>query len=234
MSTLEGTPRGEPGAEWPVAIPTSDDGDLPGMLLVPPEPHGLVIFVHGWDSTRESRGNRAVAKHLDQAGFATLQFDPPAPRTEANGHGAHHVGLLTGRLLGATAWARRVPQLQGLPLGYFGVSTGAAAALRAAAALGTDVAAVVSAAGRPDLAEDALPDVAAPTLLISGGDDWNVLGFNDVAAAQLGGAADLAVIPHAGRLFEEPGAVEEVARLTAGWFSRHVGTAATRAPGHVG
>ena len=210
-----------------MAIPTPDDGDLPGTLVVPPEPRGLVIFVHGRDSTRESRGNRAVAERLNGVGFATLLFDLPASGAVSS---RPDMELLTGRLLGATAWARRVPQLHGLPLCLFGASTGTAAALRAAAALGDEVAAIVSAAGRPDLAEDALADVSAPTLLIAGGDDWNVLDVNDDAEPLLGGPGELAIVPHAGHLFEEPNAVEEVARLAAAWFSRHVPERTAEAP----
>ena len=221
------------GLDWsrltrrPVAIPAGPV-NLTGDLRSPPEPTALVIFVHGSGSSRLSPRNVQVATALGSCGFATLLFDLLDERESANRHNVFDINLLTGRLLAATDWALRDPGLRSLPLGYFGASTGAAAALSAAAALGDGVRAVVSRGGRPDLAEHRLSEVRAPTLLIVGGDDWNVLELNDEAATQLRCPHELAVVPHAGHLFEEPGALERVTELAADWFAKYLGQAASR------
>ena len=154
--------------------------------------------------------------------MATLLFDLLTELEAGHRRNVFDIDLLTQRLVDATRWAQHQPELQDLPLGYFGASTGAAAALRAAAGLGGVVRAIVSRGGRPDLAGHALPDVTAPTLLIVGGDDWNVLELNDEAATDLGGPHEFAIVPHAGHLFEEPGALEQVVRLAGHWFTRHL------------
>jgi predicted phosphoribosyltransferase/dienelactone hydrolase len=211
-------------------IVTGDGLRLPGSILLPAEARGLVIFVHGSGSSRHSPRNLAVAEQLAQLGFATLLFDLLTEAEAADRRNVFDIGMLTHRLVEATRWAGRTPELQGLPVGYFGASTGAAAALRAAALLGEEIHAVVSRGGRPDLADDALPHVTTPTLLIVGGNDWNVLELNDEAAELLAGPHELAVIPHAGHLFEEPGALDQVATLAGAWFMRHLVSDASSAP----
>lgn len=190
-----------------------------------PAPAGLVMFVHGSGSGRFSGRNRHVADVIRSAGLSTLLFDLLSPEEEAvdryAGSLRFDIGLLTERVLGVTGWLRRKGSLQDTPLGYFGASTGAAAALAAAAELG-DISAVVSRGGRPDLVIEVLPRVSAPTLLIVGGDDHTVIRMNRRAFGYLGGVKEMEIVPGAGHLFEEPGALEKVARLTADWFERHL------------
>ena len=205
-----------------VSIPTRDGVHLGGSLLLPSEPRGLVIFVHGSGSSRHSPRNLAVAAHLTRFGLATLLFDLLTEEEGGDRKNVFDIGLLTERLVDATSWAKQVPELRDLRVGYFGASTGAAAALRAAAERGDEVRAVVSRGGRPDLAGDALTAVTTPTLLIVGGNDWNVLELNDEAATLLRGPHELAIVPGAGHLFEEPGALSQVAQLAGRWFVRHV------------
>jgi putative phosphoribosyl transferase len=205
-----------------ISVPTRDGIRLPGSLMLPKQPRGLVIFVHGSGSSRHSPRNMAVAKYLARMGFATLLFDLLTEHEAADRRNVFDIDLLTTRLIDATNWAQKAPEVGGIPIGYFGASTGAAAALCAAAERPGDVRAVVSRGGRPDLANHALPKVTAPTLLIVGGNDWNVLEFNDEAATLLGGPQELAVVRGAGHLFEEPGALDRVGQLTAGWFLRHL------------
>lgn len=181
-----------------------------------------MIFVHGSGSSRFSPSNVAVARHLAGLGFATLLFDLLTEQEAAGRANVFNIDLLTGRLIDGTRWARRTRTLAGLPVGYFGASTGAAAALRAAEGLGVTVDAVVSRGGRPDLAGDALRGVTTATLLIAGGNDWNVLDLNDQAATLLSGPRELAIVPGAGHLFEEAGALEQVADLAGRWFARYL------------
>ena len=201
---------------------------------MPPEPRGLVLFAHGSGSSRRSPRNRFVAGVLQEAGMATLLFDLLTESEERvderTAELRFDIGLLASRLRAATEWIRafdnfgpsgRVPPDK-FPIGYFGASTGAAAALIAAAGH-TDIAAIVSRGGRPDLAGDALPKVTAPTLLIVGGDDDVVIGMNEEAKARMRAETRLEIIPGATHLFEEPGALEEVARLARVWFARHLG-----------
>jgi putative phosphoribosyl transferase len=218
----------EPLTDPEVLIPTRDGPKLEGSLMLPARPSGLVIFVHGSGSSRHSPRNVAVAGYLAGLGFATLLFDLLTEHEEADRHNVFDIALLARRLTDATGWARSRPELSGLPIGYFGASTGAAAALRAAAEPESEIRAIVSRGGRPDLADHALPEVTAPTLLIVGGNDWNVLEFNDEAAALLGGPQELAIVPGASHLFEEPGALDQVAELAAGWFGRHLTPAEDR------
>ena len=220
------------GLDWsrlsprPVSIPAAPV-TLPGDLRSPPEAAGLVIFAHGSGSSRLSPRNVQVASALGSCGFATLLFDLLDERESASRHNVFDLNLLTGRLIAATDWALR-ESVGSLPLGYFSASTGAAAALSAAATLGDGVQAVVSRGGRPDLAERRLSAVRAPTLLIVGGDDWNALALNEDAAAALRCPHEFAVVPHAGPLFEEPGALERVTELAADWFDTYLGQAAGR------
>jgi putative phosphoribosyl transferase len=205
-----------------------ESGWLEGELVVPDPVCGLVIFAHGSGSSRRSPRNQFVAGMLREAGLATLLMDLLSPEEEAEdferGHLRFDIPFLAGRLWAATLWARRHPQAGPLPMGYFGASTGAAAALLAAADAGSSVGAVVSRGGRPDLAAGALGRVQAPTLLIVGSRDRDVLGLNREALARLSCEAELRVVPGASHLFEEPGALEEVARLAAFWFRKHLGS----------
>jgi len=205
-----------------VEVP-SRAGALKGILTVPPNPIGVVIFAHGSGSSRFSPRNSFVARVLQQGGVATLLMDLLTEEEAGDRSRVFDIDLLTERLLEATRWVERQPWSRDLPIGYFGASTGAAAALKAAAREGSRIAAVVSRGGRPDLAADVLPRVKSPTLLIVGGDDHPVLELNRRAFRLLGGEAELSVVPGASHLFEEPGALEEVARLAREWFRRHLG-----------
>ena len=195
---------------------------LPGDLRIPEPASGLVLFAHGSGSSRLSPRNREVATALNGVGLATLLFDLVTEPEAGDRDLVFDIGLLAERLVGATRWARRDPDLDQLPLGYFGASTGAAAALRTAADVGAGVGAVVSRGGRPDLARERLGEVVSPTLLIVGGHDWGVLELNRQAAALLRCKHELAVVPTADHLFEQPGALQQVAALAAGWFSQHL------------
>ena len=199
---------------------------LDGDLALPSDPRGLVIFAHGSGSSRKSPRNRDVAATLQADGLATLLFDLLTLDEESvDRHTAHlrfDIEFLAERLVAATVWGRRQASLRHLPIGYFGASTGAAAALVAAAEHPAGVAAVVSRGGRPDLAGPALRHVRAPTLLIVGGGDLPVIGLNERARALMRADVELTIIPGATHLFEEPGALEEVARLASDWFTRHL------------
>jgi putative phosphoribosyl transferase len=210
---------------WVLRIPCGEV-NLSGDLEIPPNSVGLALFVHGSGSSRFSRRNRAVAGVLRAAGVATLLFDLLTEDEEAiDSYTAHlrfDIGLLTRRLVTVTEEMADDPRVRGLGLGYFGSSTGGAAALRAAAALGSKIKAVVSRGGRPDLAGNALPHVKAATLLIVGERDDEVLLLNETAYEQLNCEKAIAVVPNATHLFAEPGALEEVARLAAQWFAKHL------------
>lgn len=200
---------------------------LEGDLAVPPDATGLVLFAHGSGSSRKSPRNRKVARDLNQRGLATLLFDLLTRQEEVEdaytSHIRFNIGLLAVRLAAARAWVRTQPQVAALPVGLFGASTGAAAALTLAAREPGAVGAVVSRGGRPDLAVSPLESVRAPTLLIVGGEDHQVLALNQRAAARLAGPRELHVVPGAGHLFEEAGALDEVARVAGAWFERHLG-----------
>ena len=197
-----------------------DGVSLPSVLDVPSEADGLVVFAHGSGSSHRSVRNRSVAAALQDAGLATLLFDLLTPAEAADRRNVFDIALLARRLEAATLWLREHHILEARPFGYFGASTGAAAALCAAADLGDAVAAVVSRGGRPDLAGHQLEAVVAPTLLIVGGADQAVLELNRVAQRKLAGPSALAVVPGATHLFEEPGALAEVSTLAADWFRR--------------
>ncbi|MEU6549022.1 phosphoribosyltransferase family protein [Streptomyces sp. NPDC046915] len=199
---------------------------LRGDLTVPDGATGLVVFAHGSGSSRRSPRNRFVAAGLNRAGLGTLLFDLLTRDEEGDRANVFDTDLLAGRLVDVTTWLRGQPESEGLAVGYFGASTGAAAALCAAAEQGARVAAVVSRGGRPDLAGPRLPAVAAPTLLIVGGHDQMVLGLNRRAQAQLRCENRLAVVPGATHLFEEPGALEAVTDLARDWFTDHLAPAA--------
>ena len=195
---------------------------LTGRLTVPPAARGLVVFAHGSGSGHTSPRNMFVAGAFHLAGLGTLLFDLLTPEEEADRSKVFDIGLLASRLSAATGWLRAQPGLERIGIGYFGASTGAAAALRAAADPGHEIAAIVSHGGRPDLAGPALGLVRAPTLLIVGGLDDRVLQLNVDARARLPGETQLAVVPGASHLFAEPGSLEQVASLAREWFTEHL------------
>jgi len=205
-----------------VRIPV-DTGLIEGALECPPESQGLVLFAHGSGSSRHSPRNNYVARVLRERGLATLLFDLLTPEEDCAYATRFDIPLLTQRLLEVTDWAKRQPATALLPMGYFGASTGAAAALIAAAALGDGIAAVVSRGGRPDLAPARdLARVQCPSLLLVGACDEEVLALNRRAAAHMPGPTRLTIVPGATHLFEEPGTLEAVARLAADWFAQHL------------
>jgi len=199
---------------------------IEGDLLVPVEASGLVVFAHGSGSSRFSGRNRAVALILHRAGYGTLLLDLLTREEEAVDIATREyrfdIERLGRRVTAAFDWVQGVPALAALPAGCFGASTGAAAALIAAAERPAVVRAVISRGGRPDLAGDALPRVQAPTLLIVGGEDEQVIALNRSAMRRLHALVELAIVPGATHLFEEPGAMEEVSRLATGWCHQHL------------
>jgi putative phosphoribosyl transferase len=218
-----------PSHERAVRI-ASESVTLEGNLSIPDEAHGIVLFAHGSGSGRHSPRNRFVARALQQARLATLLIDL-LTREEENidqhtGHLRFNIPFLADRLITATDWLTETPETRDLPIGYFGASTGAAAALVAAADRTEVVHAVVSRGGRPDLAGSVLARVQTPTRLIVGGHDTACIPLNQQALAKLRAEEkDLIVVPGATHLFEEPGALEEVAELAAAWFAQHLSLA---------
>jgi dienelactone hydrolase len=205
-----------------------DGAELEGTLTAPADPIGVVLFAHGSGSSRHSPRNRFVARELRRASLATLLTDLlTAEEDEFDRKTAElrfDIGLLASRVGTATDWLVRYDSTRGLPIGLFGASTGASAALVAAADRPDLVQAIVSRGGRPDLASESLARVRAPTLLIVGGEDREVLQLNREALAQLEAEAELETVPGATHLFEEPGALEQVAGLARDWFARHLGS----------
>lgn len=199
---------------------------LEGLLVIPPHALGTILFAHGSGSSRHSARNQFVAHYLNTQGLATLLLDLLTPSEERvdrfTSHLRFDINLLTDRLLAATDWAKTIQPLRDLPIGLFGASTGAAAALNAAAQRPQFIAAVVSRGGRPDLAAASIPQVVAPTLLIVGGNDEVVLSLNQHAYDQLPGEKRIETIANATHLFEEPGALDQVAHLAAEWFTTHM------------
>jgi putative phosphoribosyl transferase len=195
---------------------------LQGILGLPPRARGIVLFAHGSGSGRHSPRNNFVATALREGGLATLLFDLLTVTEERDRRNVFDIKLLADRLLTATSWVRQQAETAGLAIGYFGASTGAAAALVAAASRDNPVAAIVSRGGRPDLAGPALTAVAAPTLLIVGGDDTDVLYLNRAAYAKLGCQKHITIVPGATHLFEEPGALEAVVDHARSWFQAHL------------
>jgi dienelactone hydrolase len=211
-----------------VRVPVGEK-TLDGNLTLAASPIGVVLFAHGSGSSRHSPRNRYVARVLNEAGLATLLVDLLTPEEEAvdlrRGHLRFNIELLAKRLLGAAGWLKMLPETRPLAIGYFGASTGAAAALVAAAERPELAGAIVSRGRRPDLAGQALPHVQAPTLLIVGGNDFPVIELNQAAFAQLRCEKQLVIVPGATHLFEEPNALEEVARLARVWFETHLAPA---------
>lgn len=218
------------GVKQEVRIPAGRGGvqaeqvEIDGDLVVPEDARGVVVFAHGSGSSRHSPRNRQVASTLQQAGMATLLMDLLTPEEEEVDLRTRElrfdIGLLAGRLVAATDWLGSHPEAQGMRVGYFGASTGAACALVAAAE--RPAAAIVSRGGRPDLAGDALPRVQAPTLLIVGGRDEAVIGMNREAMDRMRAETRLEIVPGATHLFSEPGALERVGELATAWFTRHL------------
>jgi putative phosphoribosyl transferase len=204
---------------------------LPGNLHLPEGAGALVLFAHGSGSSRHSPRNQFVARTLNDAGLGTLLFDLLTQEEEAIDMRTRelrfNIHLLAERLVHATKWAKQQPQTRDLRIGYFGSSTGGAAALVAAVDVPQDVGAVVSRGGRPDLAGEALPKVQAPTLLIVGGNDDIVIELNEQARDRMRCEVKLEIIPGATHLFEEPGALEKVAQLASDWFVKHIGSASS-------
>ncbi len=199
-----------------------DSFSLPGTLALPEKACGLILFAHGSGSSRFSSRNRFVAGVLQEAQIGTLLFDLLTAEEDQVYENRFNIELITERLIKATEWLVRLDATRGLALGYFGASTGAAAALKAAARLGSRIKAVVSRGGRPDLAMKVLVRVEAPTLLIVGANDEVVLGLNRKAYEKLQTTKNLEIIPGATHLFEEPGTLEEAAGAAASWFKKHL------------
>ena len=229
---LAGAARDPPPAKASareVRIPVAGGAEILGDLEMPESAQGLVVFAHGSGSSRHSPRNRQVAAALHERGLATLLLDLLTLDEELDRANVFDIALLAERLIAATRWAQSEPATAELPVGYFGASTGAGAALRAAAELGEAIRAVVSRGGRPDLAAARLAHVRTPVLLIVGGRDDVVLELNREAQSRLRAQSELSVVQGATHLFEEPGALEEVSRLAAVWFERHL--ARTAGPG---
>ncbi len=221
-STARAAGGADPPARSEEVEPDAGVVRLAGYLTVPENPRGIVVFVHGSGSSRHSPRNRHVAGVLNDAGLGTLLFDLLTPQEELDRANVFDIGLLARRLAEVTRWLCAQPRAAGAAVGYFGASTGAAAALWAAAEPSADFAAVVSRGGRPDLARPRLEAVTAPTLLIVGGRDEVVLDLNRRAQAELRCENDLAVVPGATHLFEEPGTLDAAARLARDWFISHL------------
>ena len=236
VDLLDRAARGRPGPHYSIEDPPqrevvlpSDQVQLHGELTLPSGAPGIVLFAHGSGSSRHSPRNRHVAEALNDVGLATALFDLLTVQEELHRANVFDIDVLGQRLLDITAWLRTQPDVP-RRIGYFGASTGAAAALWAAAAADADIAAVVSRGGRPDLAGDRLALVRAPTLLIVGGRDDIVIGLNQAAQHQLRCPNELTIVPGATHLFEEPGTLDAVAQLAAKWFSHHLADATAVSP----
>ncbi len=201
----------------------TDSVSLEGMLEIPEGARGVVLFAHGSGSSRHSKRNNYVAAVLRSHGIGTLLFDLLTVEEAEDRANVFNIDLLARRLVGATAWVQQSVQAGGFAVGYFGASTGAAAALVASISSPVTISAIVSRGGRPDMAGASLDAVRAPTLLIVGGDDLEVLQLNRMAYDRLRSVKELEIIPGATHLFEEPGALEQVARLAGKWFMKYLG-----------
>ena len=210
-----------PGYEQSVKI-SLNELSLDGILGLPPDPSGVIVFAHGSGSGRFSPRNNFVARHLQRNGLATLLLDLLTPDEAEDRRKVFDIDLLAERLLLTKAWLKQEPRTKQLGIGYFGASTGAGAALQAAAREPSNIRAVVSRGGRPDLAETYLPSVTAPTLLIVGGWDEPVIDMNQSAFELLTCEKELIIIPRATHLFEEPGTLEQVAEQACTWFLHYL------------
>lgn len=207
--------------KYDVLIPDGDVG-LPGILKIPKGAKGVVLFAHGSGSSRFSPRNSYVAEVLRRRGLGTLLMDLMTPEEDRDYERRFDIDLLTKRLLAATRWLRLQEMTKNLLIGYFGASTGAAAAIEAGAVLGDKISAVVSRGGRPDMAWDALSKVRAPTLFIVGGHDYAVIDLNEKAFERLASVKEIKIVPEASHLFEEEGTLEIVAELSADWFIKYL------------
>lgn len=205
-----------------LSIPVAKGVHLDGVLIIPEDPKGLVIFSHGSGSSRFSPRNSYVAQKLQEQHMATLLFDLLTEEEDEFRTKRFEIELLTERLEKATRWISQQNETQQLPIGFFGASTGAASALKAAARMGDKIKALVSRGGRPDLAIDEIPEVTAASLFIVGGDDHYVIQQNQKAFKLLNSIKQLEIVSGAGHLFEEPGALEKVADLAADWFNENL------------
>lgn len=195
---------------------------LKGLLRIAENQKGLIIFSHGSGSSRLSSRNNYVAEYLQNAGFSSLLFDLLTEQEDLNYQNRFDINLLTQRLINVTQWMLEYEELPDLPIGYFGASTGAASALRAASKLGNKIKAIVSRGGRPDLALPVLESIKAPTLLIVGGNDTVVIDLNKKAYDKLAGVKKIEIVDGATHLFSEPGKLEEVAKLSSNWFDNYL------------
>lgn len=209
-----------------VDIPIDKETTIAANLSIPEGAEAIVVFAHGSGSSRFSSRNRHVARMFQNRGLATILIDLLTPEEESIDTTTHHlrfdIKLLKDRVIGATKWLDIIPRTKGMKIGFFGASTGAAAALAAAAQIPDRVIAVVSRGGRPDLAENALEQVKAPTLLIVGGNDSVVIDLNRSAMEKLKCEKDLVIVPGAGHLFEQPGKLERAAEFAGQWFEHHL------------
>jgi putative phosphoribosyl transferase len=232
MTSFDTPPR--PGAKRHSVTVAAGPVALEGVIDIPDGAQGIALFAHGSGSSRHSPRNRSVGQALNEGGIATLLLDLLTAEEEEEDRGGARlrfdIPLLAQRVADVTDWLFQFPETRGLRIGYFGASTGAAAALVAAAQRPDTVAAIVSRGGRPDLAGPELARVRAPTLLIVGGHDYQVLAMNEDALQQLHVERRLAIVPGATHLFEEPGTLDEVARLARDWFAHYL---AAPAPGHL-
>jgi len=211
--------------EKEILIPI-DEVTLEGNLAIPEKAKGLIVFAHGSGSSRHSSRNKYVAKALQKEGFATLLFDLLTVKEDEDYSARFNIELLSSRLINVTDWLKLNTETGDLNIGYFGASTGAAATLNAAAALGNAITAIVSRGGRPDLAEPNLAAVKSPTLLIVGGLDAEVIMLNEKAYALISSIKEIRIVPGATHLFEEPDKLEEVAALAIQWFNKYLFTTA--------
>lgn len=200
-----------------------DSVTLEGILVIPDQARGLVIFAHGAGSSRLSPRNNRVAGLLQREGLATLLLDLLTPQEDLVYENRFNIDLISRRMGETTTWVMENTEARGLAVGYFGASTGSAAALKASVQASVEVSAIVSRGGRPDLVSDILPEVTAPTLLIVGGSDPMVIGLNEKAYGLIIAPKSFKIIPGATHLFEEPGALDEVARLAGAWFRTYLG-----------
>ena len=201
---------------------TDGEVSLEGELIVPADPKGIILFAHGSGSSRHSPRNQYVAQVLQESGIGTLLFDLLTAEEDTDYNRRFDIPLLTNRLVMATEWLQENPQVEKLPVGYFGASTGAAAALLAAAEFEAKISCVISRGGRPDMAEGSLDKVQAPTLLLVGGLDDVVIELNQKAYDQMRCEKELKIVPGATHLFEEPGTLEQVAQLARDWCLQHL------------
>lgn len=205
-----------------ISIHVANGIHLDGELIIPEDPAGLVVFSHGSGSSRHSPRNAFVAGKLHQQKIATLLFDLLTEEEDQDRENRFDIELLSQRLIKATQWVSQLNETHQLPIGYFGASTGAASALKAAARQGDKIKVVVSRGGRPDLAIDEISEVTAACMFIVGGEDYYVIQQNQQAYSQLRGTKQLEIISGAGHLFEEPGTLEQAADLAAGWYKKHL------------